>query len=335
MAWYMSNLFREEIQRIKANNQDISHKEAFSKTTKNKLMPSSLDYSSLQGYCSLRIIRVGTYGSPIPGNREELWRYMKDKSDSSSRPWALGGNFNTIASSADKSNFNSRDVNRCRKFQEQLYTGKEEDPINPGSPISFPTIPREELEFIHRPVSADEIEKAMFSIGPLKAPSPDGFQAIFFQKNWEIVKEDFISMVKEAVEKVRASRGGPEISHIFFADDLVLFSEANIEKVTVVKESLDDFSKWSRQTVSLAKSKIFITKNILRRLMRAICDASGIAKTDDLGRSTLIQSASGPIPYYIMQTTHIPIAICDEIDKLNRGFLWGSTPRKRRVHLMN
>ncbi|OMP06124.1 hypothetical protein CCACVL1_01704, partial [Corchorus capsularis] len=72
------------------------------------------------------------YGSPSPGNREDLWKYMKNKGESSDRAWALGGDFNSIASSDDKSNFNSRDVNRCRKFQEKLYTGAEEGPVNPG-----------------------------------------------------------------------------------------------------------------------------------------------------------------------------------------------------------
>lgn len=35
----------------------------------------------------------------------------------------------------------------------------------------------------------------MFSIGGLKAPGPDGFPAIFFQRNWEIVGSSVIQSV--------------------------------------------------------------------------------------------------------------------------------------------
>jgi hypothetical protein len=41
-----------------------------------------------------------------------------------------------------------------------------------------------------------EIGDALFQIGPLKAPGPDGFPARFFQRNWGIMKEDVIGAVK-------------------------------------------------------------------------------------------------------------------------------------------
>jgi hypothetical protein len=42
-----------------------------------------------------------------------------------------------------------------------------------------------------------EIGDALFQIGPLKAPGPDGFPARFFQRNWGVLKEEIISAVKE------------------------------------------------------------------------------------------------------------------------------------------
>lgn len=33
--------------------------------------------------------------------------------------------------------------------------------------------------------TAAEVKDALFSMSPTKSPGPDGFQAIFFQKNWE------------------------------------------------------------------------------------------------------------------------------------------------------
>lgn len=37
---------------------------------------------------------------------------------------------------------------------------------------------------------------ALFQIGPLKAPDPDGFPARFFQRNWGLLKDDIIRAIK-------------------------------------------------------------------------------------------------------------------------------------------
>jgi hypothetical protein len=44
--------------------------------------------------------------------------------------------------------------------------------------------------------SDKEIADALFQIGPLKAPGPDGFPARFFQRNWGLLKEETIPAVK-------------------------------------------------------------------------------------------------------------------------------------------
>lgn len=45
----------------------------------------------------------------------------------------------------------------------------------------------DELRRIGRPVQVEEIIRAIFSMGGYKAPGDDGFQAIFYQQNWEVV----------------------------------------------------------------------------------------------------------------------------------------------------
>ena len=36
-----------------------------------------------------------------------------------------------------------------------------------------------------------------------------------------------------------------------------------------------------------------------------------------------------------MQGALLPPKVCSEIDRANSNFLWGSTPEKRRLHLVN
>ena len=43
----------------------------------------------------------------------------------------------------------------------------------------------------------EEISDALFQIGPLKAPGPDGFPARFFQRNWDLINDDVIKGVKQ------------------------------------------------------------------------------------------------------------------------------------------
>lgn len=37
---------------------------------------------------------------------------------------------------------------------------------------------------------------------------------------------------------------------------------------------------------------------------------------------------------YTMQSTKLPLAICDNIDKLNRQFIWGGSNDKHKIHLV-
>jgi type III secretory pathway component EscR len=41
-----------------------------------------------------------------------------------------------------------------------------------------------------------EINDALFQIGPLKAPGPDGFPARFLQRNWELLRYDVVRAVQ-------------------------------------------------------------------------------------------------------------------------------------------
>lgn len=64
---------------------------------------------------------------------------------------------------------------------------------------------------------------------------------------------DFLGqLIEEKVSKklwnpVKASRNGPSFSHLFFADDLILFAKANQANCMTIREVMDTFCRKSRQ----------------------------------------------------------------------------------------
>lgn len=52
------------------------------------------------------------------------------------------------------------------------------------------------------------------------------------------------------------------------------------------------------------------------------------------GRGTLIQSVLEALPTYTMQTTRLPMSICDVLEKKSRDFLWGHTEKVNKLHLV-
>lgn len=55
---------------------------------------------------------------------------------------------------------------------------------------------------------------------------------------------------------IRVGRHGPALSHLLFADDLILFAEVSIEQIKTVMDCLNTFCVSSGQRVSVAKTRI-------------------------------------------------------------------------------
>jgi len=51
------------------------------------------------------------------------------------------------------------------------------------------------LHQIEAPFTATEVKTATFEMGALKAPGPDGFQALFYQKFWDLTGSSLRDLV--------------------------------------------------------------------------------------------------------------------------------------------
>ncbi|KAK5831683.1 hypothetical protein PVK06_015481 [Gossypium arboreum] len=56
---------------------------------------------------------------------------------------------------------------------------------------------------------------------------------------------------------VRLSRTGPNLSHLFFADDLVIFSQADLVHSGLLKDFLNNFCELSGHKVNARKTNVF------------------------------------------------------------------------------
>lgn len=130
----------------------------------------------------------------------------------------------------------------------------------------------------------------------------------------------------------------------------------------IIKCCLKLFEEASGQRVSLQKSQIFFSRNMDTENARRLSEAAGIVQTTDLGRylgvpsvhgrvttnmfahligkievklegwktrylslagiRILVQSVLSAIPFYSMQTSYLPLDLCDDIEKRIRKFLW-------------
>jgi hypothetical protein len=82
-------------------------------------------------------------------------------------------------------------------YFQKLFTA--DDSLDPSPVIELlePCISEGTNESLCAEFSDKEISDALFQIGPLKAPGPDGFPARFFQRNWGTLKGKIIGAVME------------------------------------------------------------------------------------------------------------------------------------------
>ena len=82
----------------------------------------------------------------------------------------------------------------------------------------------------------------------------------------------------------RDNRRGPNISHLSFADGMLLFAEATMEQMDTILECLNYFCAILGQKVSAAKTKLYFSEGVSPTLAKSISHHSGFSITTDFGK---------------------------------------------------
>jgi hypothetical protein len=168
---------------------------------------------------------------------------------------------------------------------------------------------------------------------------------------------------------IKMARSCPPISHLFFADDVMIFSRANNSEARTILSCLSTYSKWSGQCINISKPAMFFSRNCRPAMKISIKGILGLnlipARAKYLGmplfllkkksdsfielkdkifskitgwkarllsqaaRTTLVKSVANAIPTYIMSIFLLPKSFCAVINSGLRKFWWGFPQEKK------
>ncbi|KAA3462890.1 reverse transcriptase [Gossypium australe] len=174
------------------------------------------------------------------------------------------------------------------------------------------------------------------------------------------------------VKGAKASRHGPEISHLLFADDCILFGEATERGARILKEILQEYAHCSGQYVNFNKSTVFFSANTTETSKAMVSSLLEVRTSDNPerylglpnmvgrrkreafqnlvdritarievwisrllsqgGKEIFIKSVLQAIPTYAMSCFLFPKALCERIESRIAYFWWQKGAGKRGIH---
>ena len=162
------------------------------------------------------------------------------------------------------------------------------------------------------------------------------------------------------MERISVCRNGPCLSHLFFADDSLIFCKASIEECESLHRILKVYEYASGQQLNRAKTSLYFSSNTATEIQEEIKNRFGaqVIKQHEkylglpslvgknrknsfkgikeklekklagwkekllskVGKEILIKVVAQAIPTYAMSCFKIPDKLCDEMTSLMRNF---------------
>ncbi|KAF7822209.1 ribonuclease H [Senna tora] len=191
--------------------------------------------------------------------------------------------------------------------------------------------------------------KELFKEGPVQRSSchpdiGDPLSPYIFVLCMDILSHIICNAVNDGSWKgIKAGKDNIYMSHLMFADDLLLFGSATVSQARVIIKCLDQFclltgfkrsqeiGKYLGAEIIHGRKTKFKFNHIIDKIQNRL--AGWKANCLSLaGRATLVQSVCASMPLYHMQNCMLPKSVINQIEKMERAFLWGSTSEKKRCH---
>ncbi|XP_019181988.1 PREDICTED: uncharacterized protein LOC109177141 [Ipomoea nil] len=162
----------------------------------------------------------------------------------------------------------------------------------------------------------------------------------------------------------RVARGAPPISHLFFADDSLLFFRANRQEASDIKNCLQLYENLSGQKVNYHKSNICYSRNTGHTNKDMVAQILGVAQAPNFGKylglpsfvgrnkkaafayiedkikqrigswnkrllsqagkEILLKSVAQAMPTFSMSVFLLPISVCTAIERVMNRYWWAS-----------
>jgi hypothetical protein len=192
--------------------------------------------------------------------------------------------------------------------------------------------------------------------------------------------EGLSSLIQKAHEDgtisgVPIAAKGFKLSHLFFADDSLLFCRSNFNEWNAVLQVLKQYELASGQKLNSGKTAIFYSKNTGNEFRDFINSSMGIAETvsyekylglptfvgrskirtfagirnrvrkrldgwkekllSQAGKEVLIKAVVQSIPTYSMSVFALPKTLCASLNSMMNHFWWNGQGTKKRIHWMS
>jgi hypothetical protein len=174
------------------------------------------------------------------------------------------------------------------------------------------------------------------------------------------------------IQGISIIRGGPILTHLFFADDSVLFCTAKLSDCYAIQEVLHKYEHASGQQINHDKTTLFFsasTSSEIKEEIKAALHLPAIQQYDkylglpslvgrskhatfahlkervwnkiqgwkerllsQAGREVFIKAIIQAIPTYTMNCFKLPKKLCLELKRLVRNFWWGHKENSRKIH---